>query len=241
MSFWGFHYSPKWEYSFLIPTPKLFITHESFENRVLSKKRIGPHNYNILCLIFGSLLGDSYAETRNNSTRIHFQQEDSNVNYLHYTWKLVNKAGYCSDEKPELKPRIGKNNKTRFTCRFKTFSYTSFNWIKNEFYVDNKKIVPATISDYLSPLALAIWIINDGTWTKEDVRIATNSFSKKDNLFLCEILKNKYNLTSITVINGYSVNGDPQYNVYIQANSIPTLRNIVKPYFVDTILYKLGL
>lgn len=111
MSFWGFQNSPKWEYSFLILTSKLLITHQSFRYRVLSKNRIGPHNYNILCLIFGSLLGDSYPETRNNSTRIHFKQEDSNVKYLHHIWKLINDAGYCSDEKPELKPRIGKKIK----------------------------------------------------------------------------------------------------------------------------------
>lgn len=83
--------------------------------------------------------------------------------------------------------------------------------------------------------------MDDGTWTGYGVRISTNSFSKKDNLFLCQVLKNKYNLISTAVINGYSINGNPQYNIYIHANSIPTLRNIVQPHFVDTILYKLGL
>jgi len=45
-------------------------------------KRIGPHNFDILCILMGSLLGDSYAEKHGNGTRFCFQQEHSNNAYL---------------------------------------------------------------------------------------------------------------------------------------------------------------
>ncbi|PWA00307.1 hypothetical protein BB558_003650 [Smittium angustum] len=53
-------------------------------NKISSYKRIGPHNIDILSMIFGSLLGDSYAEKRNNGlgTRISLQQENKNIEYL---------------------------------------------------------------------------------------------------------------------------------------------------------------
>ena len=90
-------------------TASVGITHDSYPARVLAKQRIGPHNQPILSIIFGTLLGDSSAEKRSNSTRIAFQQEDSNVQYLLYLWKLVNDRGYTSDTKPELKERIGSS------------------------------------------------------------------------------------------------------------------------------------
>jgi hypothetical protein len=50
--------------------------------KIKSNKRIGPHNSNIIEFIFGSLLGDGFAEKRLNSTRIHFYQEGSHSAYL---------------------------------------------------------------------------------------------------------------------------------------------------------------
>jgi hypothetical protein len=52
--------------------------------RIRSDKRIGPHNLEILSIIFGSLLGDAYAERRfkKNGTRISFYQEGRHLSYL---------------------------------------------------------------------------------------------------------------------------------------------------------------
>ena len=50
--------------------------------KIRANSRIGPHNKDILSIIFGSLLGDAYAEKRNNGTRINFYQENSHSSYL---------------------------------------------------------------------------------------------------------------------------------------------------------------
>jgi hypothetical protein len=52
--------------------------------RIRADKRIGPHNIDILSILFGSLLGDGHAERRikGNGTRISFYQEASHVSYL---------------------------------------------------------------------------------------------------------------------------------------------------------------
>ena len=84
--------------------------------------------------------------------------------------------------------------------------------------------------------------MDDGTWQGYGVRIATNSFSLDQNNLLCGVLASKYGLVATPVINGYSkVGNNPQYNVYIHAESVSKLRDIVKTYFVDSMLYKLGL
>jgi hypothetical protein len=52
--------------------------------RVRSHKRVGPHNHDLLCIIYGTLLGDAHAERRSigNGTRISFYQEHTHTEYL---------------------------------------------------------------------------------------------------------------------------------------------------------------
>jgi ubiquinol-cytochrome c reductase cytochrome b subunit len=205
-------------------------------------RSIGPHNNEIWAALFGSLLGDAYAEKRNNATRITFQQESSNMEHLHNTWKIFSQAGYCPDVKPIMKTRLGAGGKKRYVCRFKTFTYGSFNWIHDSFYSNGVKFVPLNITEYLSPLALAIWIMDDGNRQGTGVKLSTNSFTHEDVLRLCNVLATKYGLKATAVITGYGKKyGKVQYALYIHTASIPKLRSIVKPYFVDSMLYKLSL
>jgi hypothetical protein len=62
----------------------LFITSSSIIKRLRGIYRIGPHNQDIISIIFGSLLGDGYAEKRsvNGGTRIGFYQESTHLSYL---------------------------------------------------------------------------------------------------------------------------------------------------------------
>jgi hypothetical protein len=47
-----------------------------------STKRIGPHNYNILCILIGSLLGDGSMERDGNGSRFVFYQKGDHVEYI---------------------------------------------------------------------------------------------------------------------------------------------------------------
>ena len=82
--------------------------------RSKSIKRYGPHNIDIISIIFGTLLGDSHAERRSyntinkgRGTRISFQQENSNMEYLIWLWKYLSERGYTTPIKPKVKTRIG--------------------------------------------------------------------------------------------------------------------------------------
>jgi hypothetical protein len=73
----------------------------------------GPHNIDVCSLIFGSLLGESYAEKRNGSTRFILQQEESNASYLIWFHTYLATRGYCSPKKPRLETRIGLAGRVR--------------------------------------------------------------------------------------------------------------------------------
>ena len=57
-----------------------------------------------------------------------------------------------------------------------------------------KKVIPLNISEYLTPLALAVWVMDDGGRANNGVRIAANSFTLKEVELLSDVLKSKYNL-----------------------------------------------
>jgi len=89
----------------------------------------------------------------------------------------------------------------------------------------------------LTPLALAIWIIDDGGWAKPGVRISTNSFKLEEVQFLANLLKKLFDL-NCTVQN---INTSGQYSIYIKGESILKLRKLILPYVIPSMRYKLGL
>lgn len=200
-----------------------------------SKDRIGPHNLDVLSLIFGSMLGDSTAEKHGNGTRIIFQQESNNVEYLMWFHKFLAERGYCSSVKPKLQTRTAKGGKVRFYYRIRTFTFSNLNWIQEVFYTpEGVKVVPYNIGEFLTPLALAVWIMDDGTTLPSGLKIATNSFTGQEVKFLCKVIFEKYNL-----IANPNKDGD-QWVLYVRAVSMPILAKMVKPYMVPSMLRKLG-
>ena len=202
-------------------------------NRI--SKTNGPHNIDIYSLIFGSLLGDSYGEKRNGSTRFILQQEESNVSYLMWFHKYLSTRGYCSPKKPKLETRIGPNGKVRFFSRVRTYSFASFNWIYDAFYSDSTKCLPKDESwTLLTPLALAVWIMDDGTPVGAGLNIATNAFKEEDVLFLCDVLNNKYNLYARPHRCRH------QFVVYIPKGGMPQLGHLVSAHMVPSMHRKLN-
>ena len=73
--------------------------------KLKAEQRIGPHNLDILCLIFGSLLGDAHAEYRGKGTRICFYQESKHSAYLMWLHNLISNLGYCNPIEPKIQKR----------------------------------------------------------------------------------------------------------------------------------------
>ena len=203
--------------------------------KIRAVNRIGPHNINILSIIFGTLLGDGYAEKRANGTRIAFYQEGSHKDYLLWLHNLISQLGYCNSTDPQINTRLGLNSQIRHIIRFKTWTYSSFNWIYDLFYINNIKIVPSVLGQFLTPLALAIWIMDDGSKVGGGLKLCTNSFSFADCNFLVTLLYKNFNLKATV----QSAGAKDQYQIYIWKESMPILRDIVGPYVHSSMKYKI--
>jgi hypothetical protein len=92
------------------------------EKKLKADKRIGPHNRDILSILFGSLLGDCHAEFRKQGlgTRFTFYQEGSHSTYLIWLHDLISKLGYCSSKTPAIQTRLGVKGQIRKIIRFRT-------------------------------------------------------------------------------------------------------------------------
>lgn len=206
---------------------------------------IGPLNIDIMSIIYGSILGDSYIEKREGGkgTRIVFQQENIHNNYLYYLHSLLANLGYCNTNLPLIKIKLSKKGKIKQYIKFITWTYESFNYVFIEWYIKKEldksyiKVIPKSLELYLTPLALAIWIIDDDCKLNKGLKFYINYFKYDDILFLTKLLYKKYNIKT-TIYKG-NIN-NIQYIIYVWTESIPLLAKIVSPYIIPSIKYKLN-
>ena len=77
--------------------------------------------------------------------------------------------------------------------------------------------------------------MDDGSKCGSGVRFATNKYTIQDVQRLCTILKQKYSIKATS-----NKCGRPQQRViYISSKSMNTFYNIIKPYIIPTMLYKI--
>ena len=273
MSLWGLFEPQIYDFNLILDL-SLSITPIYFDiNPKVSKLkgiyRIGPHNKDVLSIIFGGLLGDAHAEKRLNGvsacsaaetalftedmhaehrsegnkqekeglgTRIIFYQRAIHIEYLLHLHKILSTLGYCNTKIPIITTRLGSKGKLLKIIRFSTWTYTSFNWIHKSWYDKNIKRLPECLDQYLSPLALAIWIMDDGAKFGNSLKFCTNSFTFDECIRIIYILKEKFDIKASI----QSAGKKDQYLVYILKESMDNLRNIVSPYIIPEMKYKLN-
>jgi ubiquinol-cytochrome c reductase cytochrome b subunit len=246
MSLWGLLEPQIYEFNLILNlsfsiTP-IYFGIEPKVSRLKGIYRIGPHNKDVISIIFGALLGDAHADKRLNGekeglgTRISFYQGAIHIEYLLYLHKILSTLGYCNTKIPIITTRLGPKGKILKIIRFSTWTYLSFNWIYESWYDKNIKRLPKCLDQYLNPLALAIWIMVDGNKVGNSLKLCTNSFTFDECIRIIHILKNNFGLKASI----QSAGKKDQYLVYILKESMVNLRNIVSPYIIPEMKYKLN-
>jgi len=224
-----------------------------------ANSRIGPHNNDIISVLVGSLLGDGHAEILNSGGVIFkFSKRAEHKDYLFGLYNFFNTRGYCSNNLPvcyvqKYNKKVYESLRFRldgYRClgwsrkydkkvyeayRFSTYGFTNLLWLYKLFYTNSKtKVIPINIINLLTPLSLAIWIMNVGTLKNPGVILATSCFTKKEVELLKLTLETKFNLKSTLHKN------KNKYQLYIKQESMDVLKELILPYMVTSMLYKLG-
>lgn len=117
--------------------------------------------------------------------------------------------------------------------QFVTRTNIAFSAWRERFYPNGCKAVPLDIAGDLTPLALAVWMMDDRAADYAGLTFQTHSFSREESSRLADILRSRYGLrTGVRANRGSSI-------VYVYAESMPRLRTIVDPYVLPELTYKL--
>jgi hypothetical protein len=234
------------------------LTHQEKKKKLQKLEYFNEHPIEIQNIFIGGMLGDGYAQRRlsqNANTRINYKFGEVNLNYAKYIHSVLSEKGYCNPNplkiKSEFHKKTGKYNNYII---INTYMFKSLNELHKLFYRKPTlkeieqlglgcryiKCIPKNIDFYLNSQALAIWIMEDGSFHKLDgrVKLSTDSFSSEEVELLVLTLKNKFNLNwRITKANIRQRTKEQQYVLYLS----PLLISLVKPFMIPSMLYKLGL
>ena len=172
-------------------------------------------------ILIGSILGDAYITKRG---QIQFEQAEKQKEYVFWKHEQLSSIAYKNVKK--VKRFDKRSQKTYLSYRFWTRQYF-ISWRK-KFYVNNIKVVPRDIK--LTPLALAIWYMDDGCYSDHKCIIATDGFVYNDIIFLQKLLIENFNIKS-SIKNGSKL--------MIKKESFNTFFSLVIPYMLSCFKYKI--
>lgn len=202
-------------------------------------------------LVFGTLLGDGnfQTETAGRTWRYRALHKSEHVPYLIHKYNLL--SSYCTTGPISGQVYDDRTEKIYFRHYFNTTVHTDFRVYANMFYVYDKKLrkmvkrVPTDqlLNKFLTPEALAYMYMDDGALKWEGrsnaMRICTESFPPQDVARIRGVIFNKYNIKmtqSKKTRDGVYI-GD---RIAIPEKSSAAFRELIKPYLVDCMKYKVS-
>lgn len=185
-------------------------------------------------LIVGSLLGDGclYKDSKNSNFKLSLSQCKAQEQYFH--WKVAMMDPFING----FIENIDKRNNS-IMLHATTICHQDFNMFGKMFYDENrKKIIPDNLDVFLTPLALAVWVQDDGNLNAGvNMRIASISFTKEDNEKLKIYLKTCFDLTSKVM--EYRYKNKLYYQLTFNKVETQKLSDIIRPHIVPKMLYKI--
>lgn len=186
-------------------------------------------------ILIGLFLGDLHAEKRNLNTRLKFGQGVIHKEYLLHLYEMFKNY---SSATPNIINRLPHRitGKIYSEICFNTYSLPCFNEFHNLFYPNRSKVVPLNIGELLTPLSLAYWLADDGSFEQinRGVKIATNCFTMDEVKLLISVLYGKFDLNC-------TIQHDNGFVLRISAKSLPHLQILLKDVMPPMMLYKIGL
>lgn len=185
-------------------------------------------------ILTGLLLGDGHLETQNDGKTYRLKVEQAFRKKEYVDWLFQEFKDFVrTDPKEKIKTRNGNQTKNVGFC---TLSVGNFRFQGQQFYQGKKKVVPKFIGKLLSPLALAVWFMDDGSQKSSLHRakiLNTQGFRKQEVELLIHVLEKNFN------IQAKIRNQKDGYQIYIVAVSADRLKQVIKEHIVPCMQYKL--
>ena len=176
-------------------------------------------------VVTGSILGDGYLRIipgRSNA----FLEINHSIKAKDYAdFKFQSLKRLCLSF-----PKKRKSNGNRFAYRFFTRQHKDLTEFYKKFYKNGIKIIPKDLE--LNPTSLAIWYMDDGSKSGDNIYLNSQQFSLKDQNKLLICLK-KFGISA-------TLNKDKKYyRIRIINESVRGFMKIIKPHITNSMKYKL--
>ena len=189
-------------------------------------------------IVFGTLLGDGYLRpTNGNSDNCSYSlalcHGEKQLEYL--KWKFAEFENFVTTKEFKISIREFRGNAP--TYAFSTVSHPFLNEAHRICYNrGGKKDITAQWLSHITPLALAVWYMDDGSLNKRyhTIVLCTNSFSREGQRLAIDFLKERYGIDAVLEPrrNGQTV-------LRINASQSRKFMDIVAPHVPSCMDYKL--
>ena len=176
-------------------------------------------------LILGSVLGDGHIRIMPGRKHAFLEINHSIKAKAYVDWKYLVLKDICNSG-----PKERETNENRVAYRFFTKQHEEITEIYNLFYKNKRKTIPHELE--LDPVILSVWFMDDGSRSKDNIYFNTQQFSVIEQKRLLYLLK-KIGLKA-------RMNRDKKYyRIRLLKESIPKFIEIVSPYIIPSMIYKI--
>jgi len=181
-------------------------------------------------LIIGTVLGDaSILQNSRGNAHLSIAHSVKQLDYLQYKQELLKPFSRPIGEYGRYDKRYGR---TYWTHRFFTRCHPFLTELRQVFYGNNGKELPAKIIENLTARSFSFWYFDDGNnMTGYATTICTVSFPVDQVRTACEILGDKW---------GISCHPTKDGRIYIRAGSYDRMEQLIQPFMIPSMEYKLG-
>ncbi len=194
-----------------------------------------PHQFDV---IIGSLLGDARLECRSIgkrhaiTARLRIHQSEKQKDYVF--WKYKTFQNLVSEGPKRINVwHDAKRNKDHYSWYFHTKTSEEFGLLHPYFYDGRVKIISDAILNVLTPRAMAVWFMDDGSNVGKSFTLSTHCFLEDEQLRILKFLQNRYGIV------GTLVKDRTKFKIGVGRHEYQKFKEIIKPYIIPLMIYKI--
>lgn len=174
-------------------------------------------------LLIGSLLGDGHLRPHRGEVVFEFLQSAKRKFYVQWKHEMLGDLA-C--------PQIYHNVDEREYYKLVTKTHPELTELCNLFYKGGRKSVPEKISKILTPFAIAVWYMDDGSRSKGAAYFNTHGFNARDQLLLIKAFRRFHIIANL--------NRDGKYlRLRLLKRCNKRLLELIGPHILKEFAYKL--
>lgn len=203
----------------------------------LAKYKLGlTLNQTQSSVLVGSILGDGTLRIGKDAINANFKVEHSLKQKDYVFWKYDLFKEWVTTP-PKLSFRYNENRiPYSKSWWFRTIRHPKLTLFHKLFYRDGIKIVPKKIMNLLDPLALAVWIMDDGSLNGNKIDLSTYSFKLEEIKLLQTVFLAKFALKS-----SFYKDRDKGLRMYFSKQETQKFIPLISPFIIPSLAYKVPL